>query len=285
MTHPPSYRTRSAFTLIELLVVIAIITVLIGLLVPAVQKVREAAARMKCANHLKQIGLAFHNHHNSFGLFPQGGWNPPGSTTANTTDRTQWSWCFQILPYIEEDNLFRNTNLTTIRKSPVKIYFCPSRRAPGLYNNHSVIDYAGCAGSKTDGSDGVVVRGFAPVIGMKDITDGTSNTLMAGEKQLNLDAFGTAIDDNECPFISGWNGDYDHYRRTWKINGVWQTPARDFHSASTNANERFGSSHPAGINAVFADGSVHHIRYGVDRVTFMRACVRNDGQVLNIGDL
>jgi hypothetical protein len=251
-----------------------------------VQKVREAAARIQCANNLKQIGLACHNHHDLLGYFPQGGWNAPGTTAASTADRREWSWCYHILPYVEEDNLYRSTKLTTIRRTPVKLYHCPSRRAPALYNKHNVIDYAGCAGSTADGSNGAVARGFAPSVRMADLTDGTSNTILVGEKQLNRAQFGTASDDNECPFLSGWNGDWDHYRRARRVNGVWAAPQRDYSNpASTAANQNFGSSHPAGINAVFGDGSVRLIKYGASPEAFRRACVRNDGLSLNLDDL
>jgi prepilin-type N-terminal cleavage/methylation domain-containing protein len=120
---------RRAFTLIELLVVIAIISVLIGMLLPAVQKAREAAARISCANNLKQIGLAMHMYEVANGYYP------PSSLA-----RAKATWAVLILPYVEQDNLYRawNTNLTYYRQAPgaregtVKSYFCPSRRGPGL---------------------------------------------------------------------------------------------------------------------------------------------------------
>jgi prepilin-type N-terminal cleavage/methylation domain-containing protein/prepilin-type processing-associated H-X9-DG protein len=172
---PINKNRTSGFTLIELLVVIAIIAILIGLLLPAVQKVREAAARIQCSNHLKQLGLAFHNHQSA---------NNGGLLLAYVED--QWAtWAVFILPYVEQENMFKQWDLkkryhvqpVAAREKNVSLFVCPSRRSPSssLSNGGdsrtdpptfgqipgSVSDYAANSGTGAYNFDGVIVRSRA----------------------------------------------------------------------------------------------------------------------------
>jgi len=209
--------TRKGFTLIELLVVIAIIAVLIGLLVPAVQKVREAANRMSCTNNLKQLGIALHSYHDNRGAFPPGG----ASDNAPYGSGGGWgsSWKVFILPFIEQESIFRAwqftgnsgyinaTNMSTatspIHRVTIKTYRCPSSAMPDFYarsgNNGAIqmfTSYTGIAGSSTDtgvlnnASHGIISAGgtlFAnSSIRFADIIDGTSNCMIVGEQSRHL---------------------------------------------------------------------------------------------------
>ena len=274
---------RTGFTLVELLVVIAIIGILVGLLLPAVQAAREAARRAQCLNNLKQISLAFHNHHDQFKHFPSGGWDwdtPPtydGTTPAVGADQRA-GWAFQILPFIEAANTWQAGAEVAVGQ-PNQVYFCPSRRGtqvvttPDHYSppinggdiNHALCDYAA---SNRSGSG--VVRRFVPRH-FRDVTDGTSNTLLVGDKRLNLAFLGTPQEDDNEGYTAGWNS--DTMRNTDKL------PLPDFNGLG-DGDDRFGSSHPGVFQIALTDGSTRSLSYSVDGEVFQLLGDIRDGEVV-----
>jgi prepilin-type N-terminal cleavage/methylation domain-containing protein/prepilin-type processing-associated H-X9-DG protein len=286
---------RRGFTLIELLVVIAIIAILIGLLLPAVQKVREAAARSKCANNLKQLGIATHAYHDVYLKFPTAGDNGPvvNCCSADMGRIDLFCWTYHILPFMEQNALFMKVppdttaNRNVVRKGIVPSYYCPSRRTPRLYQGVAKCDYAGNCG--TTDTNGVFVKtlnsttGVVQFTNMAGITDGTSNTLMFGEGRVHLaymDNTNGCCSDNEDCYTNGWADDVGR-RGT-------HAPAPDVSDLSIPSGDvdgYFGSSHPGGMNACLADGSVRFIRFSVNATTFRNLTIRNDGQIINTNDL
>ncbi len=296
---------RVAFTLIELLVVIAIIGVLIALLLPAVQRVRETGNRVQCANNLKQIGLAFQNHMSIVRYFPDGGeeWEDartksPTTGSPTITPDQHWGWAYQILPYLEQQDVWMNPSDTVVRSTLIKLYFCPSRRAPMLvhddrYGNSAMLDYAGNGGLGTtephtgspgNGFNGTVVRRpggsdlRSPQIWIGEITDGASNTILVAEKRMHTYLLGQNQSDDDQGYVCGW--DQDEIR--WAID----PPAQDSRASKWEQATawQFGSAHAGAMNAVFADCSVRSIRYDIQSNTnssnlgvWQRLCIRNDG--------
>jgi prepilin-type N-terminal cleavage/methylation domain-containing protein len=292
--------SKKGFTLIELLVVIAIIAVLIGLLVPAVQKVREAANRLSCQNNLKQIGLAFHSYHGTYGNFPNAGSDGPNQSCCNATIRAGWTWMFMLTPYIEQDAIYNLPDTTAgnaqVAASVIKTYYCPSRRVPQAYGSATLTarcDYAGNGGRDMAGSgaEGMLVRQWsnpsptlpltAPVqVGRRiaDVMDGLSNTALAGEKQLHQTVQGTAGGDNEAWNNSGW--DQDHQRFGYTL------PQPDsMHPTSLSStfwSERFGGPHPGVALMILGDGSVRPINYNISAANWLSFCLVADGGVVNL---
>jgi prepilin-type N-terminal cleavage/methylation domain-containing protein len=279
--------SRSAFTLVEVLVVITIIGVLVGILIPAVQLARESARSLQCQNNLKQIGLAFQHHEEAMGYFPSGGQDfgsPPtyvGGTPAVGSEQGA-GWGFQILPYLDSAVVWEGIGRTDTQKAiaaiatPHPVFFCPTRRKPqtfrysdpdymgGVELTHALCDYAG---SNLEGTG--VLRQKDPV-DAGEITDGLSNTLMVGDKRLNLTPLGDWQEDDNEGYTAGF--DEDTIRRTA------DPPQPDYYGERYDKGyELFGSSHRGIMNFVFADGAVHSLSFSIDPQVFDYLGDRSDG--------
>jgi len=272
-----TFRSRLAFTLVELLVSVAIIGVLIGMLLPAVHAAREASRQVKCRANLRQIGIALHSYHDGFGCFPTG------------CSRKQLAWSVFILPYLEQEPLWRTIDMNGYFTSGsnreatshvIPTYLCPStarlewdrvgnttgdrnnngRRDPGEFMG--VTDYGGMYGAaistRTTPGNGVMLDYRHPAIKFADITDGTSQTIVIAENT----GRGGALDGE-------WSNGQNIFDQDGKIN-----------DPEMRALDGMWSDHQGGAQVLFCDGSVHFLREQMDLAALETICTRNGRDVL-----
>lgn len=307
---------RPAFTLFELMVVIAIVGILIGMLLPAIQMVREGARNLKCKNNLRQISVALHNFESAHQEFPTNGWGYfwHGDPDFGVGTKQPGGWIYQSLAFLEHLNLAeigsglpdsdRADALKEVSQTAIETFNCPSRRSANPYPYTATVSLRNCnfedVGAKTDyainGGDTVIAGTLGPLdfeqfathewidfekangiafvqmtVGFADIRDGSSNTIMVGEKSLAVANYttGNTIGDDQTMFI----GD-DADNRRWG----YRSPVPDRVDEDIEA---FGGPHPGVCNFVFADASVRSISNEINEQTMMNLSNRKDGNIQN----
>jgi prepilin-type N-terminal cleavage/methylation domain-containing protein/prepilin-type processing-associated H-X9-DG protein len=294
-------KTRHGFTLIELLVVIAIIAILIGLLLPVVQKVREAAARSQCSNNLKQIGLALHSYHDRTKAFPPGYYDL--ARWPSDDQGPGWGWAAYLLGDLEQDNLKRQIDFTrnvgdaapaivAARSTFLPIFWCPSDKLVGTF---SITDggastwqlahgsYVACNGN--DGVDdnttpphtGAFVRakkGFRTI----DIVDGLSNTFFVGERctTMSLSTWAGAVTNAQVPSVRDPSSASGGSALVLGHCG----PHLPNDSIVTDA-DAMSSAHANGVMFLFGDGSVRRIDTSIDQTTYDALATRAGSETIS----
>jgi prepilin-type N-terminal cleavage/methylation domain-containing protein/prepilin-type processing-associated H-X9-DG protein len=313
---------RRGFTLIELLVVIAIIAVLIGLLLPAVQKVREAANRMSCTNNLKQLALAAHHYHDTRGVFPNGlhAVETSGGRYANGTN-----WWVEVFPFFEQGNLYRRWDYNDYRNNLAggtsattaqvpKVLLCPSdplsesvfqytASAPqNAWRNgfYGISSYGGNGGRRSAGNssvvpdtnptrDGIIFKDSQ--VRITDVTDGTSATFLLGERyhlDPEFDRITRGTDDGPIIGLGSWATVADLPRHLTlsppvPINyRVSPSAPVGDHLTIFNRVCAYGSGHPGGANFALADGSVRFLSDKTDLATLQALSTAAGGEVVNV---
>jgi prepilin-type N-terminal cleavage/methylation domain-containing protein/prepilin-type processing-associated H-X9-DG protein len=300
-------KCRQGFTLIELLVVIAIFGTLVALLLPAVEKVRETADRLRCQNNLHQIGLALHNYHDQLGTFPPGyQWKPAFPDNPDNT-APGWGWAAWILPYLEQGNLQTQFQMTlsvedpanqALRKTTLPIFTCPADAHTGIFG---VVDstgtllataatdsYAACFGAlieindDPDKGNGLFYRNSQ--ICFRDITDGTSTTIAIGERAslLTQTPWAGAASNGTTRVTPG---------APTSSTAIEGAPTQVLaHTGSHALNDTasdpddFFSPHPAGVQFLFADGSVRLLRPGIAVNVLQALSTRAGGEYIKADD-
>ncbi len=310
-------RSHRGFTLIELLVVIAIIAVLVGLLLPAVQKVREAAARMSCQNNEKQLALGCHNYHTTRGHFMA------GEVATNTTFLPPWNedsypcWIQAVLPYVEQDNLVNKINATpnfndliagganSLYGTPIKVLLCPSDTFPfgtgQVDRGNGRIDACSSYGANwgtqfflntpTQVIDANGVFHYNTKTTLLAITDGSSNTILLGERSNHEPLWSYISTTSNIAVYSRWWTGYEFTGRQPLVEINWMIPSSVITTPPTGAqqadylNKRllcYGSNHTGGANFAFADGSVRFLNSTLALTTLQALATKAGGEVVSL---
>lgn len=295
-------RTRG-FTLVELLVVIAIIGILIALLLPAVQAAREAARRSQCSNNLKQFGLALHNYHDTFKIFPPGSIN----SADNLGGEAISAWVL-ILPFMEQTALhdlwdFNYGQLDShnyaANRTPVDEYFCPSKSRPtkmgpdnpaDQYGSSAYGDYAVCAGTGHSNSGTPFywkgLFGSNSRTAFRDVRDGTSNTLAMGEKRMDQGTLTSPqyrFGFHACRTVNyPMNIDVVPDAKYSIPTDTGGTIAGTSATFSSDWWANFGGDHPGGVQFLLADGSVKFLSETIEFDTYQHLGDKADGKVVTL---